>query len=452
MICKKCGENNPNDSKFCVKCGSSLENLTNDTGSSSATIEKKDSVLKNNGAIVDKFKALSKNAKLGIVGGAVALIVIIALLITNGNTIDLNKYLITETNGYEGYGTATANIDWQAIDAKYGSKLSFTSKAKEEYGGLLGLMTPMDALKNSVSVKLSNYSGLSNGDDVSYSWVVDETLSKYLNCKTKYSDGSFKASGLSEVGTFDAFENMSVEFTGIAPDGKASINYTGSEMNYYDFEIDNSSNLSNGDTVSVTIPEDRLTYYAEKLGKVPASLTKEFKVEGLDKYLTNISEIDDASLDEMKSQATDVFNAYVAKSFDDDEKLEDFTYLGNYLLTQKSSNYWNSYNYLTLVYKAKVHNSVSNDKGDSYDKVNDLYWYITYNNLKVDPDGKIVVDTTHSTTPNNSFKSFKIDSGVDAGWYTKTWDYYGYSTLDELYKDVVTSNIDSFNHEDNVKE
>jgi hypothetical protein len=42
---------------------------------------------------------------------------------------------------------------------------------------------------------------------------------------------------------------------------------------------------------------------------------------------------------------------------------------------------------------------------------------------------------------------------VSTGWFsTKSWYYYGYQTLDELYKTVVTSNIDSYNHEDNVSD
>ncbi|MEI3168879.1 MAG: hypothetical protein V8S58_13770, partial [Lachnospiraceae bacterium] len=37
-------------------------------------------------------------------------------------------------------------------------------------------------------------------------------------------------------------------------------------------------------------------------------------------------------------------------------------------------------------------------------------------------------------------------------WGNKRWSYKGYKTLDDLYKDVVTAQSDSFNHEENIDE
>lgn len=46
-----------------------------------------------------------------------------------------------------------------------------------------------------------------------------------------------------------------------------------------------------------------------------------------------------------------------------------------------------------------------------------------------------------------------VDSGIKSGWWsTKTWYYYGYESLENLYKAVVTSNMDLYNHEDNMDE
>ena len=65
-------------------------------------------------------------------------------------------------------------------------------------------------------------------------------------------------------------------------------------------------------------------------------------------------------------------------------------------------------------------------------------------------DGKVTVDLTSYNTARGTVK---IDSGISSGWWsTKTWSYYGYSTLAELYKVAVTSRIDTYIHEDNVKE
>ena len=64
-------------------------------------------------------------------------------------------------------------------------------------------------------------------------------------------------------------------------------------------------------------------------------------------------------------------------------------------------------------------------------------------------NGNVIVDLTDYETP---YDRFEVDSNVSDGWYTKSWYFNGYETLDELYKDVVTSNLDSFNHDDNVME
>jgi hypothetical protein len=221
-------------------------------------------------------------------------------------------------------------------------------------------------------------------------------------------------------------------------------------MDSWDFSCDKTNGLSNGDVIIVSINEDSVESYAENLGMVPAELTKEYTVEGLTSYLSKIDEIDNDALESMQSQASDVYYAHVAQNWNEGEELQSFSYLGEYLLTIKNGDsYWGNNNILYLVYKAQVRDSYSND-GDSYNKVNDIYWYISYSDLKVDGDGSVVVDLSSYNTP---YDSFTVDSGVSTGWFsTKSWYYYGYQTLDELYKTVVTSNIDSYNHEDNVSE
>ena len=459
MFCGNCGAENTNGAKFCKGCGQPLKGDVNQMPkmtppqgnagsgvSNAATGASKIDVSQ----VADKIKAFPKKILIGACAAVVALIIVIVIAVNAGSTINLNEYLTIEAEGYDGYGKARVTIDWDAIEVKYGGKLSFTSQAKKEYGEFLNLMTPIDAIEGSVSVKLEENYNLSNGTPIAYKWDVDEDLSKYVKCKVKYKDDSYMVSGLTEVGSFDAFADLEAEFMGIAPNGYANFNYTGSEISYYDFNYDTTSGLSNGDTIKVTIDESRLEYYAEKLGKVPETLEKEYTVEGLSSYLTKISEINDEALTSMQQQAADVYNAYVAKDWADDSKLESLTYIGDYLLTVKNTDsYWGNYNTLYLVYKVQARNNYSND-GDTYNKVTDVYWYISFNNLMVESDGKVTVDVTNYSTP---YDRFTIDSGVSSGWWsTRTWQYYGYQTLDELYKKAVSQNIDTYNHEDNVDE
>ena len=487
MFCGNCGTENANEAKFCKVCGSPLTGApvrnegpvseggnmqaetpapetyttpTPETYTQTYTAPTPETYTQTyaNGAPVNAAatnQGTNQGKKLPmnmIIGGCIAIIAIIAIIfigMNSGKAIDLNKYVVMEAEGYDGYGTVSASIDWEAIEKKYGKKISYTKAAKNEYGGLINLMTPMELVQESVSIHFEENGCLSNGDVVPYTWEVDDELSKCVNCKVKYKDDKYKVSGLTEVGTFDAFANLDVTFYGIAPFGSVELNYNGSELDTYDFSCDKTDELCNGDVIKVTIDSSRMESLAQNLGMVPAQLEKEYTVGGLESYLTNLSELTDVAMDSMQRQAQDVFLAYVAQNWGEGADLESFTYIGDYLLTTKGGEEWGANNFLYLVYKAQVRNRYSNDE-KKYNKVNDVYWYIGYENLMLGSDGNVNVDVTAYTTPSDGFS---IDSGVSDGWWgTQSWYYYGYPTLDDLYKSVVTVKMDSYYHEDNVDE
>ncbi|MCR5670481.1 MAG: YARHG domain-containing protein, partial [Butyrivibrio sp.] len=381
--------------------------------------------------------ALIAAGGLAILAAAIALVVVLSK-----PTINLNKYLTVEAEGIDGYGKASFHIDWDAIEKKYGDKLKFTSAAKKERSEDLRYMRPMDVFEEYISVSLDPTENLTNGDQVNYTWKVDDDLTKYIKCRVKYKDAAYTITELGEVGKFDVFADVSLIYEGIAPNGYAQLSYNGSEFSYYDFNMDKYSELSNGDKIKVTLDDSVVERCARDYGKVPETLEKEYTVTGLMGYITELSQVDDESLSAMKDQAEDAYYAHAAKSFGEGEEVKDLTYLGNILLTRKD----NGQDYLYLVYRAKVHNFAENRK-ESYDAVNDVYWYIQYSDLMVDDSGNVSVDVTNYYTPGNTFT---INSGISA-WYS-SWYYHGYETYADLYKDVVTKNLDNYNHEEAVDE
>ena len=143
MFCGNCGVENANGAKFCKGCGQPLKGDVNqvpkmtppqgNAGSSvsnAATGAPKVDVSQ----VADKIKALPKKILIGACAAVVALIIVIVIAVNAGSTINLNEYLAIEAEGFDGYGKARVTIDWDAIEAKYGKKLSFTSQAKKEYG------------------------------------------------------------------------------------------------------------------------------------------------------------------------------------------------------------------------------------------------------------------------------------------------------------------------------
>ncbi len=448
MFCSKCGTENADSAKFCKSCGQALSLARPEVQS-----VQQDGVVSEDKKLVSqqltqKVKELPKKAVWGIIAAAVAVLVLIVSVIATRNTINLDKYIKIEATGYDGFGTVTTTIDWDAIEKKYGKKIKFTQTAQTEYGGLLNLVTPMDVLQENIGVNVEKQDKLSNGEEVSYTWEVDEELSKYLNCKVKYKNKKFKVSGLKEVATFDAFADVDVTFEGVGPNGHINIKYNGKELSDSDFTCDSYDGLSNGDVVVVSIREDNIDEYAKSLGKIPAKASKEYKVKGLESYLTKASKLNDETLKSMQAQAEDVFHAN-ATDWDEEVSLESLTYLGTYLLNAKDAEVWGPQNSLFLVYKVRTNINYA-DGGTSFAGPCEYYWYICYDNVLVSSKGKSSNNLTDYSTPSDSYI---FDSGVDDGWFgTLKWYFDGYASIDDLYESVVTSNRDDYNFEDNVKE
>ena len=100
---------------------------------------------------MNKVKAALKKV---LIGACVAGVIIIFILVNSGPTIYLDNYLVFETDGYDGYGTVKASIDWDAIKQKYGKRLTFVSQSKNEHDKILNIISPMDVLWGCVSVNL----------------------------------------------------------------------------------------------------------------------------------------------------------------------------------------------------------------------------------------------------------------------------------------------------------
>lgn len=471
MFCSNCGTENKDGSKFCKACGSKLDTIVTPVENVApaevtpveaapvevapvevASVEAAPVEVQPVAAPVQKapapLKPFPTKLVAGIIGGCVASIVafiaIICLVSNMQKTINLNNYVVLQPTGFEGYGRVNATIDWDAIREKYGKKVKFKGGA-ETYATMFGLNTPLDIMSMYVSVDVQENQNLVNGQSVTYTFSIDEAALENFSCKLKYKDGTYKVDGLTKVGTFDAFADLEVEFSGIAPDGRVNLNYIGTEIDYYDFSCDKYDGLRNGDVEKVTINENNLESYAQRLGKIPAVMEKEYTVTGLSSYIAKISEVPQDTLAAMDQQAIDTYKAHMANSWADSTSLISFNYLGEYLLTAKSADRSTTQNQLFLVYKVQARNVF-----ETFDKVTDVYWYIQYNDLQVKDDGTMEIDITNYQTPGNNFK---VDSGLSNGWWsTMSWNYVGYPSLDELYKNVVTSNLESFNHEDHVQD
>ena len=470
VFCEKCGSKIPADSRFCPECGS-VQNKSTVSGIEGQR-QQRQSVQNRKVLSAEDEARLKKQKKiLGTVFGAgLGLCVIIMVLsILIKPSINLNKYISISFEGYDTVGTAVVTFDTEKFEADYEEKMSKAANSgkskglskyqdeEEAYKSYLETLFGMSSTNNKsasstflafcVDGSLDKDSDLCNGDVVTYKWNCDDDLamSRY-GYKLKYKDIEVTVESLEEAETFDPFEGLQITFDGINQDGYASIESGSTAETVYglNFDIDKSSGLSNGDTITVTANryyDDPVDYCIQNYGMVPSPLSKTYTVDGLDSYVTSLSEVSGDSLNDMQNQAEGVFSV----NLDEYETLEDFRYIGDYLLVNKErDDYWRDQNILCLVYKATVKIEYSNDV-QSYNGTKDIYWYICYYDLLVNTEGTVIADLENYGTPGEVVRlELTFD---DVGF-----KYYGYETLNELYQDVVVSNSESYECEENLDE
>lgn len=487
MICVHCGRDIPNGTKFCPFCGQPVA-ADQPAGQPAFNIQPGASVrppqqppvmgaqqpMGGQSAAATATvtpKAPIDPKKLAVPVAVAAVVVVGGVLIaTHKPTVNLNKYITLSAEGYNSIGTLDVEFDTDKLEKDYGKKIAknFQKAMKNHEEDTYGLSNLAGSLYEGGETSLfvtycadgsaDKTRNLSNGDVVTYTWDgVNEQTKKeaeeLFGVKIKCSDVTYKVSGLTAVNTFDAFDGVEVEFDGISPDGSAPVNTlpTAEAAKSLYYTLDEQYNLANGDTVTVTVHSNRDDFSdcIEKYGAIPAATEKTYTVEGLKEYITSTDGLTDSVLVSLQNQAEDVLNAYIAKSWDSEcVTLKGMSYLGYYILTPKNKDNYGVYqDVIILPYQVTSHNHFEDDKGQVYDADVSYYWYIAFRNVSKDADGNIAGGLDDYYTAN---ASFDVKTGLDDGWWEKYWSYDGYQTLDELYSNAVTRNVEDYNHQDNV--
>lgn len=487
MICVHCGRDIPNGTKFCPFCGQPVA-ADQPAGQPAFNIQPGASVrppqqppvmgaqqpMGGQSAAATATvtpKAPIDPKKLAVPVAVAAVVVVGGVLIaTHKPTVNLNKYITLSAEGYNSIGTLDVEFDTDKLEKDYGKRIAknFQKAMKNHEEDTYGLSNLAGSLYEGGETSLfvtycadgsaDKTRNLSNGDVVTYTWDgVNEQTKKeaeeLFGVKIKCSDVTYKVSGLTAVNTFDAFDGVEVEFDGISPDGSATVNTlpTAEAAKSLYYTLDEQYNLANGDTVTVTVHSNRDDFSdcIEKYGAIPAATEKTYTVEGLKEYITSTDGLTDSVLVSLQNQAEDVLNAYIAKSWDSEcVTLKGMSYLGYYILTPKNKDNYGVYqDVIILPYQVTSHNHFEDDKGQVYDADVSYYWYIAFRNVSKDADGNIAGGLDDYYTAN---ASFDVKTGLDDGWWEKYWSYDGYQTLDELYSNAVTRNVEDYNHQDNV--
>ena len=274
MYCKKCGAQNQDGEKFCMQCGANI--MENPAPASVPTEAATTQTPK-------PKKKLPKWALIAIPVAVILLIILIVCLIINGNTVKMNKqYIDFEVEGYNGYGEVYAEIDWEAVSEKYGSKL----KKAFNGGGMLGSMfevDPVEVMSMLVDIELDYEGELKNGDTIKYKWVVADELYDLFDIEFKFKDGTYKVTGLEEIESVNIFDKITVTFNGYDGVGSVSAKSDGyGDVLYYYMDFDKTSDLKNGDVITLTLSENGVEYFFDEYEKAPSCVSMQYTVEGLE--------------------------------------------------------------------------------------------------------------------------------------------------------------------------
>lgn len=302
----------------------------------------------------------------------------------------------------------------------------------------------------------NTYQGVVNGDEV----TVTASLSRYSSVEIneyfaeEYGvipaalEKTYTVSGLAVPEKFDPFQYVEVSFSGISPAGTASVNVIANSEFMYDVEayLDKAESLTNGDEVTVRLEApywgntaDLEEYWAWNYGLAPEALEKTYTVEGLGCYVETLADIPNDTLEKMIDQAEDAMNASVAESWRNPGSLDGMEYQGAYLLTPKDGGFSTDHkNVVYIIHKIDVTNKVRQDE-ESVDHSFSYYSFTAFYDLVIETDGTCQVSVNNYSTPS---ATFDIDSLT----------YHGYQTMEDLYRNCVTKNIENYKHESNVTE
>ena len=342
-----------------------------------------------------------------------------------GKSVDLSSFAKIIIDGYDGKATASLDVDWGQFEK------AVMENIKANDFSSLGILLE---LSESVKYSLDKTEGLSNGDKVTMTVIWDKKVAKKYKQNFTVSKKEVEVSGLEPLKEIDLFAEVYVDYKGVAPEASAMVRNASSDafLKGVYYSIDNSYNLSNGDTVTVTAsnitPAD-----AEKKGYLISETKKTYTVSGIDEFIQDYGAIDSQTFEKMDKQARDVVESYLVEAIyfpqrlyrndssiwfenipRDSYNMKDAKLIHSYFLTLKKDGY-KKYNIennsLFMVYEVKF--STSKTKAGEVDII---YVPIYFSDIIKRGDGTIDVVLTKAKT---------MDSN---------------NSVDNIHRDVVTAN------------
>lgn len=250
---------------------------------------------------------------LGVIGMAM-----MGLTGCGGSKVDVTDYLTVNFSGVDGQGNAVCNVDSVSLEQALAG--DDDGEISQEELEKLGWITQFEM---TMTCDLDKDSELSNGDKVTVTVSYDKDLAKENKVTVTGETKEFEVEGLKEPIEVDAFASdifdtdngVTLEYSNVAPIASLTItNKSASEPeSLITYTADKTSNISNGDQITITA---ELPANAANEGYVLKESEKTITVEGLDTYVTSLSQLSEADKAEVLDKAEKNFLAATEKNID----------------------------------------------------------------------------------------------------------------------------------------
>ncbi len=381
-------------------------------------------------ALMGKIKAFGTAKIAAILGGILAVIIVISIIVSNHKTtINLEDYVKVKVEGYDESGEA--EIDWNddKLDKAILEAMGYDADDEDE---VVDAYSDYLEVKGAISFRANKTEGLSNGDKIKVTIKFDNDVAGDHGIKFKGEAYEYTVKGLEELREVDPFEGLTVTFDGKSPGARAHFEYSGEDFIYsYQFSADKEDELKVGDKIKVTC--DVSEYTLEDEGVKLSSTEKEYTVEGVDAYFDTLADVESEALTDIKTDTEAVITSYFAEHKDYIAQ-SGLTYEGCYMLIDKDGDTWYGYNTLYVIYSATVS---SKEKGhDKKFKPTKVFFPVKYTEVIKDKDGKITWNRSDYSPIEGSTKLQYSWSNVD-----------GYTDGKDMYAELIEPNKADWNYE-----
>lgn len=312
---------------------------------------------------------------------ALAVVMAMAMAGCGKTKVDVMKDVYVTFSGMDGQGKAEIRFS-KEDPSDYTPEFLYDlmDAGKLAANGWEKLLT----IGNAVTYTVEPEYGLSNGDTVTVTAEIDEAALESMKISVKAEKLTFSVEGLEAVQEITPFQNFEISFSGISPNCTAT--YTTSEevggtTVYY--QVEESAPYTDGQTLTVKASLSDSTRYRL------TEDSKTFTVSGVEKYITDVSELNTDTMNAMRSQA-DAVVANMIQKWDGYFHYDGFEYVSSEFLSRNPGYLAGNVNAVYLFYKINVV-----DGSNTFP----FYYYVGFENVLQHLDGSQEVDLNTTKKP-----------------------------------------------------